>query len=98
MCHHTSISFFNTPVADLNDASPLDNVRVGARGIYMGHETDWRRFNKLDRLERLGLTEVEFFGLFTKCEMCGLVMTCQVFPVHYCRRLGEDGLELTDQE
>ena len=41
MSHHTSVSFFNTLVADLNDASPLNNVRVGAGGVYMGHETDW---------------------------------------------------------
>jgi hypothetical protein len=85
-------------VADLNDAPPLDDVRVGAGRVDLGYETDRRRFNKLDRLERPGLTELEFFGLFAKCEACGLVMTREVFSVHYCRRLGEDGLELTDQE
>ena len=90
--------FFNAPVADLNDAPPIDDVRVGAGGVDLGYETDWRRFNKLDHLERLGLTEVEFFGLFAKCEACKLVMTREVFPMHYCRRLGEDGLELTDRE
>lgn len=92
--------FFNAPVADLNDTPLLDDVGVGAGAgaVYLGYETDWRRFNKLDRLERPGLTEVEFFGLFAKCEACGLVMTRPVFPEHYCRRLGEDGLELTDQE
>lgn len=46
-----SIYFFNTPMADLNDAPLLDDVRVGARAIDLGHKTDWRRFNKLDRLE-----------------------------------------------
>jgi hypothetical protein len=85
-------------VVDLNEAPPLDDVRVGAGGVDLGYETDWRRFNKLDRLEQPGLTEVEFFGLFAKCEACGLVMTRQVFPVHHCRQFGEDGLELTDEE
>ena len=85
-------------MADLNVAPPVDDVRDGVVGVGLGYETDWRRFNKLDRLERPGLTEVEFFGLFAKCEACGLVMTRQVFPEHYCRRRDEDGLELTDQE
>ena len=85
-------------MADLNDAPPLDDARVGVGRVDLGYETDWRRFNKLDHLERPGLTELEFFGLFAKCEACGLVMTREVFSVHYCRRLGEDGLELTDQE
>ena len=87
-----------TQWADLSNVPILDDTRVGTGGVDLGYETDWRRFNKLDRLERPGLTEVEFFGLFAKCDACGLVMTRQVFPVHYCRRLGEDGLELTDEE
>ena len=90
--------FFNAPVADLNDTPPIDDVRVRAGGIDLGYETDWQRFNKLDCLEWPGLTEVEFFGLFTKCEVCKLVMMREVFPMHYCRQLGEDGLELTDWE
>ena len=62
----------------------------------MGYETDWQRFGKLDTLERLGVSEREFYGLFTQCDMCSLIMTCQVFLDHCCRSLGEDGLELTD--
>ena len=85
-------------MADLNVAPPVNDVRDGVVGIDLGYETDWQRFNKLDRLERPELTKVEFFGLFAKCEVCGLVMTYQVFPMHHCRQLGEDGLELTDQE
>jgi len=38
--------FFNAPVADLNDAPPLNDGRIG--GIDLGYETDWQRFNKLD--------------------------------------------------
>jgi hypothetical protein len=62
----------------------------------LGYETDWRRFSKLDTLERPGVSEKEFYGLFAKCDACNLVMTRQVFPDHCCRSLGEDGLELTD--
>ena len=43
--------FSNASVADLNDAPPLDDVKVGAGGVDLGYETDWRRFNKLDHLE-----------------------------------------------
>jgi hypothetical protein len=53
---------------------------------------------RLDRLERPGLSEKEFVGLFAKCEVCGLVMARLVFHYHYCRPVGEDGLELTDRE
>lgn len=65
-------------------------------GVDLGYETDWRRFNKLDRLERPGVSEKDFYGLFAKCEACSLIMTRQAFPDHCCRPLGEDGLELTD--
>jgi hypothetical protein len=85
-------------VTDLNATPLLDDARVRAGGVDLGHETDWRKFTKLDKLNRPGLSEVEFFGLFAKCDTCGLVMTRQVFPMHHCRQLGEDGLELTDQE
>ena len=64
--------------------------------MYLGYETDWRRFNKLDTLERPGISEREFFGLFAKCDACNLVMTRLAFPDHCCRPLGEDGVELTD--
>jgi hypothetical protein len=85
-------------VADLNATPLLDDARVTGGDLGLGYETDWRRFARLDKLDRPGLSEVEFFGLFASCDACGLVMTRQVFPVHYCRRTGEDGLELTDQE
>jgi hypothetical protein len=93
-CCRPTVFFFND-TADLDDAPPFE-TRVRPRGMDLGYETDWRRFNKLDRLERPGLSEREFYGLFVKCDACGLVMTRLVFPGHYCRVLGEDGLELTD--
>ena len=53
---------------------------------------------KLDCLDRPGLSELEFFGLFVKCDVCELVMARQVFSCHYCELQTEDGLELTDIE
>lgn len=81
------------PVTDLTDTSPS-----AAGGVDLEYETNWRKVIKLDCMDRPGLREVDFFGLFVKCDVCELVMTRQVFPTHYCRPLGEDGLELADQE
>ncbi|KAF8220096.1 hypothetical protein L208DRAFT_1335787, partial [Tricholoma matsutake] len=64
----------------------------------LGYETDWRKFLKLDSMDRPGLTEVEFFGLFAKCEVCLLIMMRQAFHSHYCSLQREDDLELTDCE
>lgn len=89
--------FFLNAGADLNNV-PLLETRVADERADLGYETDWRKFTKLDSLDRPGLGELEFFGLFAKCEACELIMTRLVFPLHYCRRLGEDGLELTDED
>jgi len=78
--------------ADLTDAPPP------SENVDFGYETDWRRQLKLDCLDRPGLSESEFFGLFAKCSVCRLVMACQVFSFHYCELQTEDGLELTDIE
>ena len=84
-------------ISDLNNPPTFEtDTTVKPRGVDLGYETDWRRFNKLDRLERPGVSEREFYGLFAKCDACGLVMARLVFPDHYCRPLGEDGTELTD--
>ena len=54
---------------------------------------------RLDRLERPGLSEKDFFGLWEKCDVCGLIMARLVFRYHECRPLGVDGsVELTDTE
>ena len=82
-------------VTDLNNILPL-----GIMAVDVLYETDWRKIIKLDCSECPGLSEKEFFGLFTKCNACRLVVACQVFHCHHCscRLLGEDGLELTDCE
>ena len=50
----------------------------------MPTRTDWRKFNKLDRLDRPGLTEKEFLGLFVKCDACELITSHLVFDQHQC--------------
>jgi hypothetical protein len=93
---HRRPTFFNG-ISDLNDPpSPIFKTTVKHGDVNLGYETDWRRFNKLDSLQRPGVSEREFYGLFAKCDACSLVMTRQVFLDHCCRLLGEDGLELTD--
>jgi hypothetical protein len=68
---------------------------VPSENVDFGYETDWRRILKLECLDRPGLSEFEFFGLFAKCSVCQLIMARQVFSFHYCT---EDCLELTDVE
>ena len=82
-------------ITDLN-YPPVFETTVKHGGVDLGYKTDWRRFNKLDSLQRPGVSEREFYGLFAKCDACNLVMTRLVFPNHCCRPLGEDGEELTD--
>ena len=59
---------------------------------------------KLDCMDRPSLRRKDFLGLFTECEVCEYVVARQVFSLHHCRPLGEDGYEiepteeLTDQE
>ena len=76
---------------DLNDV-PLHEK------VDFGYQTDWRKIVKLDCMDRPGLTEHEFFGLFAKCDVCNLVMACQAFSCHYCVLQTEGGWELTDVE
>jgi hypothetical protein len=79
-------------------AIDLTNVPLPAKNVDLGYETDWQKIVKLDHLDRPGLSELEFFRLFVKCNVCKLVMACQVFSCHYCVLQTEDGLELTDVE
>ena len=76
----------------------LTDVTFPDVNVDLGYDTDWRKIVKLECLDRPGLSEREFFGLFAKCEVCKLVMARQVFPCHYCIMQTEDGWELTDDE
>jgi hypothetical protein len=80
-------------VPDLNAPPPL-----GVTAVDLQHETDWRKIVRLDNLERPGLSERDFIGLFAKCDACQQVVTRIVFDYHECRPVGVDGLELTDHE
>jgi hypothetical protein len=64
----------------------------------LGYETDWRKFVKLEVMDRPGLTEVEFFGLFVKCDRCRLIMTRQVFTYHHCSLSVIDECVVTDKD
>jgi hypothetical protein len=63
-----------------------------------GYETDWRKIGKLEVIDRPGLTEVEFFGLFVKCDACKLITTRPVFANHYCSPSVVDDFVVTDEE
>jgi hypothetical protein len=76
--------------ADLTDV-PLPE------GVDMGYQTDWRKFSKLDCMDRPGLTEVQFFGLFAKCDACKLIITRQMFAYHYCSPHAVDDSDPTDE-
>jgi len=80
----------------------LTEVPHSAEYVDLGYETDWRKFSKLESMDSPGLTEVEFFGLFAKCEVCLLITTRQAFRSHHCGlprdEESEDDSELTDLE
>ena len=82
-----------TPVVDL----ATEPHATGTEYLDLGYETDWCKFTKLESMDRPGLTEIEFFGLFVKCDACMLITTRQAFNNHYCPQ-EEDDLELTDRE
>jgi hypothetical protein len=74
----------------------LANAAVPTEYVDLGYQTDWCKFSKLESMDRPGLTEVEFFGLFVKCNMCMLVTMHQAFSSHRCDLQVEDDSELTD--
>ena len=49
-------------------------------------------------MDRPGLKEAEFFGLFMKCDACTLIMMRLMFPNHHCSPHEVDDSELTDQD
>ena len=69
-----------------------------SEGVDHSYQTDWHRFTKLEAMDWPGLTEVEFIGLFVKCDRCKLITTHPVFMHHHCSPPVEDDAELTDGE
>jgi hypothetical protein len=88
----------NTETLELTKLVDLANVAKPTEYVDLGYQTDWHKFSKLESIDRPGLTEVEFFGLFVKCDMCMLVTMRQAFSSHRCDRQVKDDSELTDQE
>jgi hypothetical protein len=64
-------------------------------GRDLSRRTDWRKIVKLDCIDRPGLTEDKFWGLFVKCNACGLITKHLMFHSHHCN---QDELDLTDWE
>ena len=91
----------NPETFELTLAVDLTEAPQPVEYVDLGYETDWRKFSKLESMDRPGLTEVEFFGLFAKCEACLLITTRQAFRSHYCSLQreddSEDGSQLTDR-
>jgi hypothetical protein len=88
----------NAETLKLTKLVDLANVAEPTEYVDLGYQTDWRKFSKLKSMDRPGLTEVEFFGLFVKCDTCMLVTTRQAFSSHRCDRQVKDDSELTDRE
>jgi hypothetical protein len=70
----------------------IDETRVKRR-----RTVDWRMFQRLDFMRQPGLTEIQFRALFSKCGVCGLITTRQVFSFHECQ-LKEDPTDVEDAE
>lgn len=48
------------------------------------HISSFSQLHKLDTLPAQGITEVEFWNLFAKCEACSNFMTKRSIPYHLC--------------
>jgi hypothetical protein len=88
----------NAEMLKLTKLVDLANAAEPTEYVDLGYQTDWRKFSKLKSMDRPGLTEVEFFGLFVKCDTCMLVTTRQAFSSHRCDQQVKDDSELTDRE
>jgi len=45
-------------------------------------QTKWKKFDKIGRMRKPGLSEEEFYGLFAKCDICQAITTRDVFRYH----------------
>jgi hypothetical protein len=86
----------NPETFELTLAIGLTEVPHPTEYMDLGYQTDWRKFLKLKSMDRPGLMEVEFFGLFAKCHVCMLITMRQAFSSHHCNLQEEDESELTD--
>ena len=77
------------------DHHPLD---LTGSSTTIPRVTKWAKFNKLDQMKKPGLSEVEFWGLFVKCDNCQRITTPKVFRYHLedCEGYQHEGLGDTD--
>lgn len=68
---------------------------LGGRPSRRRPATDFRLFQRLEAMRRPGLPEDIFRDLFSKCGVCGIITTRQVFSYHECC---PEGRYLTDVE
>jgi hypothetical protein len=80
--------------ADFADIPPHT---ISNWNVDLSQYTDWCKFIKLDAMDRPGLTEDEFFGLFLKCEGCKLIMHVKSL-LHQSTTMLKDNFEPTDAE
>jgi hypothetical protein len=66
--------------ADLENPFPTPDLE----GKDLSRQTDWQKFVKLNCMDRPGITEDEFCGLFIKCDTCELITTHLMFRNHHC--------------
>jgi hypothetical protein len=56
---------------------------------------------QLDAAVRPGITESDFRSVFTRCDVCGLIMTRSASGAHYCANnptVTNDEAEITDSD
>jgi hypothetical protein len=59
----------------LLDLTDLDSIIIP-------RQTKWKKFDKIGRMRKPGLSEEEFMGLFAKCDICQAITTQDVFRYH----------------
>lgn len=66
----------NNFVMDLRQATTFDPTK--------NHTTSFFELHSLDMFPGLGLSENDFWALFSKCAACGNYMTTRTIPYHLC--------------
>ena len=79
------------------DHCPLD---LADSSTTIPRATKWTKFSKLDRMRKPGLSEVEFRGLFVKCDNCQRITTREVFRYHLegCQHEGDTDTSESEEE
>jgi hypothetical protein len=67
--------------------------------IIIPKQTKWKKFDKIGRMRKPGLSEEEFSGLFAKCDICQTITTRDVFRYHLeaCQGDAVEDTEIEDE-